>query len=267
MSDPEIYEVFAIKYGSVQNRPRHTNFIMADPHDGNMPIDYYVWAIVNENRTIIVDTGFDHKEAKLRGREIMRLPREGAEMLGIDCDKIEDVILTHMHYDHAGTCDHFPNARFHLQELEMRYVTGQHMCQDTFRHPYSCHHVQEMVGYLYDKRLQFHSGEGQIAPGVSVYLIGGHTMGVQSVRVLTKRGWVMLASDAAHFYENMEKPSPFPIVYNVADMLAGFDTLRGLAESDKHIIPGHDPLVLARYPAPKADLEGVVVRLDVEPKS
>lgn len=266
MSDAESYQVYAVKYGTVNDRPRHTNFIMADPHEGNMPIDYFVWALVNKNRTIVIDTGFDHTEAEKRGRSVMRLPAEGLAMIGVDSAKVEDVVITHLHYDHAGTCDAFPNARFHLQELEMRYVTGRHMTQDPFSFPYSCCHVQEMVGYVFDRRVQFHDGDEEIAPGVSVHHIGGHTMGIQSVRVKTDGGWLVLASDAAHFYENMEKPSPFPIVYNVADMIDGFAKLRGLAESARHIVPGHDPLVLQRYPAPSPELEGIVARLDLPRK-
>ena len=88
MADPEVYEVFAIKYGSKQDRSRHENFIMADPHDGPMPIDYYVWVIRNENRTLVVDTGFDHEEAAKRDRQIDRLPREGLAMLDIDAAKV-----------------------------------------------------------------------------------------------------------------------------------------------------------------------------------
>ena len=91
-------------------------------------------------------------------------------------------------------------------------------------------------------------------------------MGLQVVRVATKRGWVVLASDASHLYANMEQGRPFPIVYNVADMLEGHATLRRLASSPQHIIPGHDPLVLNRYPAARPGLEGVVVRVDVDPK-
>ena len=264
MSTTDTYEVYAIRYGTMQNRPRHTNFIAADPHDGNMPIDYFVWAITNRERTLVVDTGFNHQEAVARGREITRLPREGLAMIGIDSAKVEDVVITHMHYDHAGTCEDFPEARFHLQELEMKYVTGRYMGQDPFPHPYSCGHVQEMVGYVFARRVVFHSGDEEIAPGISVHLIGGHTLGIQSVRVKTRHGWLVLASDAVHFYENMERASPFPIVYSVADMVDGFKTLRNLAQTPKHIIPGHDPLVLRRYPAPRSELEGIVARLDVE---
>ena len=99
----------------------------------------------------------------------------------------------------------------------------------------------------------------------SVHFAGGHTMGLQMVRVWTKRGWVVLASDASHYYANMEQARPYPTVYNVSDMLAGHQRAYALADSPRHVIPGHDPLVLKRYPAPHRDLEGIVARLDVDP--
>jgi glyoxylase-like metal-dependent hydrolase (beta-lactamase superfamily II) len=267
MSDPESYEVFALRYGTMQNRQRRDNFIVTDLHDAPMPLDYFVWALVNENRTIIVDTGFDQAEGARRGREVLRTPKEALARLGIDAAGIETVIVTHMHYDHAGTLGDFPMATFHIQDLEMAYVTGRHMCSEPLRHAYTADHVTDMVRHLFAGRVAFHDGDGEIAPGVSVHHIGGHTMGLQCARVLTRRGWVVLASDASHFYENMEATSPFPIVYNVGDMIQGYATMRGLAESPQHIIPGHDPLVMSRYPAPEPAHDGVIVRLDVAPES
>jgi glyoxylase-like metal-dependent hydrolase (beta-lactamase superfamily II) len=85
------------------------------------------------------------------------------------------------------------------------------------------------------------------------------------VRVRTRRGWVVLAADASHFYANFEEMRAYPTVYNVADMLEGFATLKRLATSPRHVVPGHDPQVLRRYPVPKPGLEGVAVRLDAEP--
>jgi glyoxylase-like metal-dependent hydrolase (beta-lactamase superfamily II) len=171
-----------------------------------------------------------------------------------------------MHYDHIGNYTLFPRARYHLQEKEMAYCTGRHMCHPVLRHPFDPDDVTVMIRRLYEGRVQFHDGADELAPGVSVHHIGGHTMGLQVVRVATKRGWVVLASDASHLYANMEQGRPFPIVYNVADMLEGHATLRRLAASPQHIIPGHDPLVLKRYPAAKPGLEGIVARVDVEPK-
>ena len=266
MSESDTYEVFAVRYGCHDGRSRRENFIMTDKHDCDMPLDYFVWAITNQDRTIIVDTGFDPKEAALRGRKVIRLPREGLAMLGIDSAAVEGVVVTHLHYDHAGTCGDFPNARFHLQDLEMAYATGRYMRNPFFGKPYSVHHVTDMIQRVYEGRVAFHDGDDELAPGISVHHIGGHTMGIQCVRVRTARGWLVLASDATHFYENFETNSPFPIVFNVREMIDGFDKMRGLAESMQHIIPGHDPAVMERYPAPKTDLDGVVVRLDVAAK-
>ncbi|MEE8434052.1 MAG: N-acyl homoserine lactonase family protein [bacterium] len=266
MSESELYEVYAIKYGTMQNRYRKDNFIMADDHDAHMPIDYFVWALVSPERTIVVDTGFDQAEGEKRGREVFRLPREGLAMLGIEAAKIQDVIVTHLHYDHAGTLGDFPAARLHVNDLEMSFTTGRLMCLEHMRHSFTVDHVCAMIRRLYDGQVVFHQGDQEIAPGVSVHHIGGHTPGMQSVRVKTKRGWIVLASDACHFYENMEGAKPFPVVYNVGDMMEGWDKLRNLADSQAHVVPGHDPLVMQRYPAPNKSLEGLVVRLDVPPE-
>ena len=266
MADPETYEVFAIRYGRHEGRTRGENFIVTDLHESPMPLDYYVWALVNGKRAIVVDTGFDFDEAKRRNRKIVRLPREGLAMIGVDAAKVADVVVTHLHYDHAGTLDDFPQATFHLQDLEMAYATGRHMAHTPFGYAYSPDHVARMIAAVFKGRVAFHDGAGEVAPGVTVHHVGGHTMGMQCVRVLTKRGWVVLASDASHFYENMEATSPFPIVYSVADMVEGYAKMRALATSPAHIIPGHDPLVMDRYPAPKPDVGEVVVRLDVAPR-
>ena len=266
MSPTDTYEVYAVKYGTMQDRHRRDNFIMADDHDAPMPADYFVWAIVNEERTIVVDTGFDPAEGDKRGRNVVRLPREGLAMLGIEAAKVRDVVITHLHYDHAGTLEDFPAARFHVNDLELAFTTGRLMCHEPFRYSYTVDHICILIRRLFEGRVAVHECDEQIAPGVSVHHIGGHTMGMQSVRVKTQRGWVVLASDACHFYENMEGAKPFPIVYHLDDMIEGWGKLRGLAESPAHVVPGHDPLVLQRYPAPKPELEGVVVRLDVAPK-
>jgi glyoxylase-like metal-dependent hydrolase (beta-lactamase superfamily II) len=266
MSITDTYEVYAIHYGHHPNRFANENFIGGDPHEGPMPLDYFVWAVVGEKHRFVVDTGFDTEMARKRQRNVVRSPGVGLKAIGVDPADVEDVVITHMHYDHIGNYTLFPRARFHLQEKEMAYCTGRHMCHPVLRHPFDPDDVTVMIRRLFEGRVQFHDGTDELAPGVSVHHIGGHTMGLQVVRVATKRGWVVLASDASHLYANMEQGRPFPIVYNVADMLEGHATLRRLASSSQHIIPGHDPLVLKRYPAARPELEGIVVRVDVDPK-
>jgi glyoxylase-like metal-dependent hydrolase (beta-lactamase superfamily II) len=122
-----------------------------------------------------------------------------------------------------------------------------------------------MVRKVFAGRAAFHDGAGEIVPGVTVHHIGGHSMGLQSVRVKTRRGHVVLAADASHLYAHLESGRVFPIVYNVGEVVEGYETLKKLATSPGHVVPGHDPLVLKRYPAAKPGLEGWVARLDAEP--
>ena len=256
-----LYEVYALKYAHHARRASE-NFIGGDPHDGPMPLDYFVWLVRGEGREIVVDTGFSAAMAAKRGREHLRCPAQSLELLGVDARQVRDVVITHLHYDHVGNFELFPAATLHLQDLEMQYATGRHMREERFRGAFDVEDVAGMVRRVYEGRVRFHQGDSEFAPGVSLHLIGGHTMGMQAVRVETRRGAVVLASDASHFYANMEQARPFPIVWSVAEMIDGYARMRALAESPAHIIPGHDPLVLERYPAPTPALQGVVARLD-----
>jgi glyoxylase-like metal-dependent hydrolase (beta-lactamase superfamily II) len=229
-----------------------------------MPLDYFVWAIIGETRTFVFDTGFDAAMAAKRNRTLLRPVEDGLRLVGIEPDAVENVILSHMHFDHCGNHALFPKARYHLQEAEMAYCTGRCMCHANLRVPFEYGDVADMVGKIFAGRVTFHSEESEIAPNLTVHRVGGHSRGLQVVRVLTRRGWVVLGSDASHFYANFEQGRPFPVLESVSDMLEGFDTMRRLATSPNHIIPGHDPLVLQRYPAAIAGV-GDIVRLDVDP--
>jgi len=279
MAEDSTYEVYAVQYAYRPDRKRHETFITnawTDPlHGADQPISYYVWAIVNAERTIVVDTGFDAAEAARRRAqsgelwrpEIKCTPAEGLRMIGIDAATVADVIITHLHFDHAGTLKDFPAARFHLQEQEMQFATGPCMAHSYFNGAYTVDHVIDMVRHVYSGRVVFVAGDAEISPGVTVHCIGGHTLGIQCVRVRTRRGWVVLASDASHMYDNFEEMAPYPIVSDVRTMLRGFERLKTLAESPEHIIPGHDPLVMARYPVATASCEDFVVRLDADPRA
>jgi glyoxylase-like metal-dependent hydrolase (beta-lactamase superfamily II) len=264
-SNRPVYEVYALKYAQRDAR-RPDNFVGGDPHDAPMPMDYFVWLIRNDKRTWVVDVGFTAPVAAQRRRTMLRSPAQGLAMLGVDSRSVSDVIVTHMHYDHIGTFQDFPQATFHLQDAEMAFVTGRHMCHSLFRHSFEVEDVVGFVRLVHAGRVKFHDGDAEIAPGITIHRIGGHTAGLQSVRVHTRRGWVVLASDASHYYEHFEEGRCFPIVYDVGATLEGYGILQRLAESPQHIVPGHDPLVMQRYPAVTSDLEDVAVRLDVMPR-
>jgi glyoxylase-like metal-dependent hydrolase (beta-lactamase superfamily II) len=219
-----------------------------DPHDGPRPIFYYIWVLRNDDRVIVVDTGFDAERAERRKREFLRCPTDGLRMLGIQPETVETVIVTHLHYDHAGNLDKFPNARFVLQDEEMRYATGRAMRFKQMRAPFELEDVLAMVRHNYADRLRFVSGSEELAPGVTVHHVPGHTRGLQAVTVETSRGRMCLASDAAHFFDNIALESPFPVIADVAATLDGQERVQRLAGGPDLMIPGHDPAVMDLFP-------------------
>lgn len=263
----EPYELFAIKYAHHVSR-RSAVFLGGDPHDGPMPMDYFVWLAVGNGRKILIDTGFKKAVGERRGREWLCCPSEAINLLGVSAEEITDVIMTHLHFDHAGNLDKFPNSRIHIQDREMRFATSQHMGIDhaSFGKSFEADDIVQMVKGVFTRRVAFHDGDMDLGRGVGLYLLGGHTPGTQVVRVWTRRGWVLLVSDASHYYANINEGRPFYIYYDLADLFDGYRRIRRLSTTLDHIIPGHDPLVMEQYPAPGPKAEGVAVRLDVAPK-
>ena len=258
------YEIYAIKYAH-RDSTKNANMLMRDPHDGPMPLDYFVWVAISPERTVVIDTGFTEPTAQRLKREFLRCPADSLSLIGKNANDISDVIITHLHYDHVGNFHKFPSAMFYLQEAEMHYSTGRHMRHHSLNHAYNLDDILGMVRLTYDGRVYMFNGNRELAPGITMHPVGGHTPGMQYVRVHTQRGWVVLASDCSHFYANMETGNPFIAVVNVPATVEAYDQLYEAAPSPAHIVPGHDPLVMERYPAPSKDLEGIVVRLDVPP--
>ncbi len=257
------WEVHAVKYADRAERVRADSFIFDDNHDAPHAMDYFIWVLRRGDDVILVDTGYDEAEAQARGRPIRLDPVAALKPLGIAPEAVTQLIVTHLHYDHAGGLHLFPNATLHMQAAEMAYATGPCMCHDVLRMPFSAGHVCEAVRRLYAGKVMFHDGDAQIAEDVTVHRIGGHSRGLQAVRVLTQTGWMVLASDATHFYENFWLRKPFPIVVDLQDMLDGFGRLEQLASRRELVVPGHDPLVRRLFPEGAAEH---ITRLDPGPQ-
>ena len=162
-----------------------------------------------------------------RKRTFLRCPVQALAALGIDANAVEDVILTHLHYDHVGNFDRFPKARFHLQERELAYATGRYMRYPRLSHSFEVEDVCGIVRLNYAGRVMFYDGDAELAPGLTVHAVGGHSAGLQFVRIKTRRGFVVLASDVTHFYENMASSRPFTTAFHIGEMLEGFCTCAG----------------------------------------
>lgn len=262
------YEVLALRFARTEpHRPRRENFITGmDIHEGPMPLDYYIWVIRGNGRVVVVDTGFGEAAARERGRELIHDPVSLLARAGVDAASVADVVLTHLHYDHAGSLGAFPSATFHLQDEEMRYATGRPMCHACLRAPFALRDVLDAVGLVHAGRVRFHDGDVELFPGISLHRVGGHTGGLQVVRVATERGPLVLASDAFHFNENRRRRAPFPLVYHVGEMLEGFRRCEELALGDEtRLVAGHDPDVRERWPELLPGFPDIV-RLDLPPK-
>lgn len=260
------WKVWAIRYATLQTKRNHV-FLDGAPNDnGPSRLDYYTWALQSEDRTIIVDTGCRKEIAQRRGRTYLRDPIDALSSLGIQASDVKDVVITHLHYDHAGNIDKYPSAQFHLQDREMQFATGRMMCSGPlFTGAFEQEDILEMVRNVFAKNVNFIDGISEIAPGVNVFRIGGHTPGMQAVQVWTDRGWLVLSSDAAHLYENINSCRPFHIVANIDEMIDGWENVKQMASSLDHIIPGHDPLVMEQYPLADSSFEGIV-SLHLPPK-
>jgi glyoxylase-like metal-dependent hydrolase (beta-lactamase superfamily II) len=257
-----VIRIDAIRYAR-HERTAVNNFARpVDDHDLPMPLDYFVWAIHRaEGPPVIVDTGFGEDAAVARGRIITRPVIEGLRDAGIDHLLVEHVILTHLHYDHAGSLSTFPNAKFHVQDAEMAFATGRRVCDREVRAPFDGEPVAQLVRKLYADHVVFHDGDDEFAPGIALRLCQGHTAGLQAVVCETARGPVVLASDAAHLYANITRAIPFPIFIDEADYARAQARVMELAgHSLDHLIPGHDPLVLACFPG-----ENDMARVDLAP--
>ena len=119
------HQIYALRYATMTGRQAQMNYLVADPHNEGTDLDYFVWLIRGGAGDILVDTGFNQAAAAERSRKLTINPADALERFGIRPDSIRDIVITHLHYDHAGNLDRFPNTRFHLQDREMNFATGR----------------------------------------------------------------------------------------------------------------------------------------------
>jgi glyoxylase-like metal-dependent hydrolase (beta-lactamase superfamily II) len=264
-SDEE-YEVVIVKYGS-RRTLRHEvflNYHLYEEPDADVDMDYYVWIVRNENRTIVVDTGYSEETARRRGRTFTVTPAEAFERLGVADGPELTVVLTHGHYDHVGNIGCFPTARFVMAEAEYGFWTGAFARRKQFHYSIEDDEITALAALRDSGRLTLTTGDPDIAPGVRILEVGGHTPGQLMVHVATSEGPVLLTSDVMHYYEEYERDYPFALTADVPRAYAAFDLIREMERTDRiaHLVSGHDPSMFDRFkPETTGPLAGLLATI------
>jgi glyoxylase-like metal-dependent hydrolase (beta-lactamase superfamily II) len=244
-------EVLAVKCGYRVTTKAHSylNFHLYGEPDADLDIDYFFWVISDDAGVFLVDTGYTAEVGARRGREHHTTPARALPALGIDPRDVTAVVVTHAHWDHAGNVAEFPHAQVVMTEAEYGFWTSPLAARRQFAEHFEPGDVDRLGRARAEDRLTLFTGRLTLAPGIELLEVGGHTPG-QLVAVVgaPDGGTRVLASDALHFYEEVERDRPFAILADLPGMYRAYDTLAQLgSQPGTHLVAGHDPLVRARF--------------------
>lgn len=244
------YDVYAISYGVLPGFPVAGLVAGADT-TRRMDIQMMVWLVRGAgDRNVLIDTGF-HRDSLIRSwkpHDFVR-PSEALTKVGLRAEQVTDIVITHLHWDHAGGVDLFPNARVWIQKEEYDHYRSPAV-RGT-RTGVDAEDLAVLECLEAEGRLMLIPGDAQeILPGISVYTGGRHTHASQYVGVKTAAGTVVIASDNLYLYENLEKRLPIAQTLDAASNLGAQERMLQIASSPRLIVPGHDPAVFVRFPNP-----------------
>lgn len=259
-ADEAIYEVYALRYGSrVGNKAKafHMFDRYAEP-DEPYRTDYFFWLARNAHRTVLIDCGYNKARADEKGRfrnnDVHNDPLDVLMRLNVRPEDVDEVILTHIHYDHVGNVDRFPNARFSIGRAEFEFWTGSLGRRELLSYAVDDDEVELIKKLQCDDRLRLLEDNEEAAPGIQVTRCDGHTPGQLVTDIQGRCGPIALASDAAHFYEEFEADRPFSLFSDLPGMYRTYEFLRQRnASPGVAVVPGHDPAVMHRFKTVKPD--------------
>ena len=255
MSD---YEIYALKYAGPFTRTG-AHLMWYRDWDKIEKINYYIWCIRGASETVIVDTGVTPEMARDRELNGYVNPVEVLARMNVNAEDIRHVIITHMHWDHAGGVSLFPRAAFYIQEKEYRFWQDNPVAG---RPPFK--QVSDSASNIFlasienTDRLILLNDDQPILPGIECLLSPGHTVALQSVAVNTDRGTAIIGSDCAHVFRNYTEDWPSSLIVDLVEWMKTYDKLGERVSSPDLLFPGHDRLLLENYPEIAEDITRLV---------
>ncbi len=244
------YEIDAIQYATLPAF-RVSGLVAGADTARRMDIAMSVWLLRGGGRNVLVDAGFHRQRFIDRWKPANFVtPAEAVRRAGVDPGSISDVVVTHVHWDHADGVDLFPNATVWIQKQEYDY----YVTPDSGKPKERAIEV-EVAAMLHDLqrrgRLRLIDGDAQeFLPGITAYTGGRHTYASQYVGVRSAAGTVVIASDNMYLYENLDRRVAIAQTLDADSNLRAQDRMRTIASDVRLIVPGHDPAVFARFPTP-----------------
>ncbi len=230
----------------------------------SIDLAFTVWVMRGGGKTVLLDAGF-YRDKFMHQRafplENYSKPSDALTTgLNIKPEDVTDIIVSHSHWDHADGLDLFPDAKIWIQKEEYAYYIGENG-EVLHTGGVDADDAKMFAALKSAGRINLVDGDAkEILPGITVYTGGKHTFASQFAGVNTRVGTVVLASDNAYLYENLEKHLAIAQTLDAASNLAAQDRMLKLAASPRYVVPGHDPEVFVRFPQPGNG----VARIDVK---
>lgn len=242
-----VYDVFAVRFAQVAY-PVASLVRGAEP-GRSIDIAFTIWVMRGAGRVVLLDAGFYREKylARWKPRDFVAPGDALARGLGITPDQVTDIVISHTHWDHADGADLFPRATVWLQKDEYEYYVG---AAGEVLHPggADAEVAAMLAGLKRAGRVRLIDGDDrEILPGIRVYTGGRHTFASQFAGVRTAAGTVVLASDNAYLYENLDRRVPIAQTLDAEANVRAQARMLSLAATPALVVPGHDPAVFERF--------------------